>query len=134
MQGYIFPYISGRSSPNKYINKNFWGGSGQDKSIPKFQGGALLWETTVHVLYYAAHLTWWTFLSPPCSSKAIGSVPGRPQDHRMCSRSIWGRAVHPWESREVACRARAPYPVSYQNSTGLYYFSTSMYYFSRGMY
>ena len=40
MQGYIFPYISGRSSPNKYINKNFWGGSGQDKSIPKFQGGA----------------------------------------------------------------------------------------------
>ena len=42
MQGYIFPYISGRSSPNKYINKNFWGGSGQDKSIPKFQGGALI--------------------------------------------------------------------------------------------
>ena len=42
MQGYIFPYIAGRSSPNKYINKNFWGGSGQDKSIPKFQGGALI--------------------------------------------------------------------------------------------
>ena len=42
MQGYIFPYISGRSSPDKYINKNFWGGSGQDKSIPKFQGGALI--------------------------------------------------------------------------------------------
>ena len=41
MQGYIFPYISGRSSPNKYINKNFWGGSGQDKSIPKVPGGAL---------------------------------------------------------------------------------------------
>ena len=42
MQGYIFPYIPGRSSPNKYINKNFWGGSGQDKSIQKFQGGALI--------------------------------------------------------------------------------------------
>ena len=41
MQGYIFPYISGRSSPNKYINKAFWGGSGQDKSIPNFRGGGL---------------------------------------------------------------------------------------------
>ena len=59
------------------------------------------------VLYHAAHPRDRLLFLPPCSSKAIGSVPGRPQDHRMCLGSIWGRAVHPWGSREVACRARA---------------------------
>ena len=51
MQGYIFPYISGRSSPNKYINKNFWGGSGQDKSIQKFQGGPLIMGVHGNYMY-----------------------------------------------------------------------------------
>ena len=56
------------------------------------------------MLYGAAQSTRENFQSPPCSPKAIGSVPGRPRDHRMCLRSIWGRAVHPGKSREVACR------------------------------